>query len=77
MYRSKIVVPVVAQGGIFGALTFVRTDDSEPFDIAGMQAAEELGRRAGLARRRMRSARSRAASSGSESTTSICGTSTA
>jgi len=49
MYRSKIVVPVVAHGGIFGALTFVRTDDSEPFDIADMQAAEELGRRAGLA----------------------------
>jgi phosphoserine phosphatase RsbU/P len=49
MYRSKIVVPVVAHGGIFGALTFVRTDDSEPFGIEDMQAAEELGRRAGLA----------------------------
>ncbi len=49
MYRSKIVVPVVAHGGIFGALTFVRTKDSEPFDVADMQAAEELGRRAGLA----------------------------
>jgi serine phosphatase RsbU (regulator of sigma subunit)/anti-sigma regulatory factor (Ser/Thr protein kinase) len=48
-YRSKIVVPVVAHGGIFGALTFVRTSISEPFDIADMQAAEELGRRAGLA----------------------------
>ncbi len=48
-YRSKIVVPVLAHGEIFGALTFVRTDDSEPFDIADMQAAEELGRRAGLA----------------------------
>lgn len=49
MYRSKIVVPVVAHGGIFGALTFVRTDTSEPFDIVDMQAAQELGRRAGLA----------------------------
>lgn len=49
MYRSKIVVPVIAHGGIFGALTFVRTTDSEPFDVADMQAAEELGRRAGLA----------------------------
>jgi serine phosphatase RsbU (regulator of sigma subunit)/anti-sigma regulatory factor (Ser/Thr protein kinase) len=48
-YRSKIVVPVVAHGEIFGALTFVRTNDSEPFDRADMQAAEELGRRAGLA----------------------------
>ena len=48
-YRSKIVVPVVAQDAVFGALTFVRTDDSEPFDVADMQAAEELGRRAGLA----------------------------
>jgi phosphoserine phosphatase RsbU/P len=48
-YRSKIVVPVVAHGGIFGALTFVRTADSEPFDIEDMQAAGELGRRAGLA----------------------------
>jgi serine phosphatase RsbU (regulator of sigma subunit)/anti-sigma regulatory factor (Ser/Thr protein kinase) len=48
-YRSKIVVPVVAHGAIFGALTFVRTSQSEPFDIGDMQAAEELGRRAGLA----------------------------
>jgi serine phosphatase RsbU (regulator of sigma subunit)/anti-sigma regulatory factor (Ser/Thr protein kinase) len=48
-YRSKIVVPVVAHGAIFGALTFVRTSSSEPFDRADMQAAEELGRRAGLA----------------------------
>jgi serine phosphatase RsbU (regulator of sigma subunit)/anti-sigma regulatory factor (Ser/Thr protein kinase) len=48
-YRSKIVVPVVAQDAIFGALTFVRTTESEPFDEADMQAAEELGRRAGLA----------------------------
>jgi serine phosphatase RsbU (regulator of sigma subunit)/anti-sigma regulatory factor (Ser/Thr protein kinase) len=48
-YRSKIVVPVLAQGAIFGALTFVRIAGSEPFDNADMQAAEELGRRAGLA----------------------------
>lgn len=48
-YRSKIVVPVVAQGAIFGALTFVRTNGSLSFDRADMQAAEELGRRAGLA----------------------------
>jgi serine phosphatase RsbU (regulator of sigma subunit)/anti-sigma regulatory factor (Ser/Thr protein kinase) len=48
-YRSKIVVPVIAQGAIFGALTFVRTADSAPFDRFDMQAAEELGRRAGLA----------------------------
>ncbi|HTD37080.1 MAG TPA: SpoIIE family protein phosphatase [Candidatus Limnocylindrales bacterium] len=48
-YRSKIVVPVMVQGAIFGALTFVRTNGSIPFDRADMQAAEELGRRAGLA----------------------------
>lgn len=48
-YRSKIVVPVVAHGAVFGALTFVRTADSEPFDLDDMGAAEELGRRAGLA----------------------------
>lgn len=48
-YRSKIVVPVAAQGHIFGALTFVRTGTSEPFDIQDVQAAEELARRAGLA----------------------------
>lgn len=48
-YRSKIVVPVMVQGAIFGALTFVRTNGSMPFDRADMQAAEELGRRAGLA----------------------------
>lgn len=48
-YRSKIVVPVLAAGAVFGALTFVRTDESEPFDEADLQAAEELGRRAGLA----------------------------
>jgi serine phosphatase RsbU (regulator of sigma subunit)/anti-sigma regulatory factor (Ser/Thr protein kinase) len=47
-YRSKIVVPVTAQAHIFGTLTFVRTD-SEPFDVRDVQAAEELGRRAGLA----------------------------
>jgi serine phosphatase RsbU (regulator of sigma subunit)/anti-sigma regulatory factor (Ser/Thr protein kinase) len=48
-YRSKIVVPVIAHGAIFGALTFVRTNDAEPFDIEDLHAAEELGRRAGLA----------------------------
>ena len=47
-YRSKIVVPVIAHAHIFGALTFVRTGD-EPFDERDVQAAEELGRRAGLA----------------------------
>jgi len=47
-YRSKIVVPVAAQTHIFGALTFVRTG-AEPFDERDVQAAEELGRRAGLA----------------------------
>lgn len=48
-YRSKIVVPVVGQEEIFGALTFVRTTDSQPFDGEDLRAAQELGRRAGLA----------------------------
>jgi GAF domain-containing protein/anti-sigma regulatory factor (Ser/Thr protein kinase) len=48
-YRSKIVVPVLAHGAIFGALTFVRLHGSDPFDQDDMRAAEELGRRAGLA----------------------------
>jgi serine phosphatase RsbU (regulator of sigma subunit)/anti-sigma regulatory factor (Ser/Thr protein kinase) len=49
-YRSKIVVPVVAQNHIFGALTFVRTQESEKeFDEADLTFAIELGRRAGLA----------------------------
>ncbi len=49
LYRSKIVVPVIAHGDIFGALTFVRTAGSQPFEMGDMQAAQELGRRAGLA----------------------------
>jgi anti-sigma regulatory factor (Ser/Thr protein kinase) len=48
-YRSKIVVPVVAQEHIFGALTFVRTTQSEDFDTGDLFFAIELGRRAGLA----------------------------
>ncbi len=48
-YRSKIVAPVIAQGRIFGALTFVRTDEYNEFDTADLAFAIELGRRAGLA----------------------------
>jgi anti-sigma regulatory factor (Ser/Thr protein kinase) len=48
-YRSKIIVPVALQATIFGALTFVRTLDTEPFDLQDVQVAEELGRWAGLA----------------------------
>jgi anti-sigma regulatory factor (Ser/Thr protein kinase) len=48
-YRSKIIVPVTLKTSIFGALTFVRIDDAEPFDPRDVQFAEELGRRAGLA----------------------------
>ena len=48
-YRSKIIVPVLLQSTIFGALTFVRALDPEPFDARDVQFAEELGRRAGLA----------------------------
>jgi len=48
-YRSKIVVPVAAHGQIFGALTFVRTQEGLPFDTIDVETAAELGRRAGLA----------------------------
>ena len=49
-YRSKIVVPVIAQSHIFGALTFVRTHASDKeFDEADLLFAIEIGRRAGLA----------------------------
>ena len=48
-YRSKIVVPVTAQNHIYGALTFVRTDDSNEFEDDDLVFARELGRRAGLA----------------------------
>ncbi len=48
-YRSKIVVPVVAQKHLFGALTFVRTGDHNEFDQADLLFALEVGRRAGLA----------------------------
>lgn len=49
-YRSKIVVPVVAQERIFGALTFVRSGSTAvEFDEGDLTFAIELGRRAGLA----------------------------
>jgi serine phosphatase RsbU (regulator of sigma subunit)/anti-sigma regulatory factor (Ser/Thr protein kinase) len=48
-YRSKIVVPVIAQNHIFGALTFVRTSENHEFDKRDLVFAVELGRRAGLA----------------------------
>jgi PAS domain S-box-containing protein len=48
-YRSKIVVPVTAQGVIFGALTFVSTTPRKHFDQTDLEFALELGRRAGLA----------------------------
>lgn len=48
-YRSKIVVPVTAQGTIFGALTFVSTTDGKFFDQSDLTFALEVGRRAGLA----------------------------
>ncbi len=48
-YKSKIVVPVTAQGQIFGALTFVLTRENANFDSADVEFAIDLGRRAGLA----------------------------
>lgn len=53
-YRSKIVVPVAARGKIFGALTFVRTNESGArsgalFTNEDLALSIELGRRAGQA----------------------------
>jgi serine phosphatase RsbU (regulator of sigma subunit)/anti-sigma regulatory factor (Ser/Thr protein kinase) len=48
-YRSKIVVAVIAHERIFGALTFVRSFNETAFDEEDLGAAQELGRRAGLA----------------------------
>jgi anti-sigma regulatory factor (Ser/Thr protein kinase) len=48
-YRSKIVVPVAAEGRIFGALTFVLCAGDRRFDTGDLNLAEDLGRRAGLA----------------------------
>ncbi len=48
-YRSKIVVPVMAHGEIFGALTFVLTREGGRFDDSDVELAQELGRRAGIA----------------------------
>jgi serine phosphatase RsbU (regulator of sigma subunit)/anti-sigma regulatory factor (Ser/Thr protein kinase) len=49
-YRSKIVVPVTARGKIFGALTFVRTQNNVvAFTREDLSLAVELGRRAGQA----------------------------
>ncbi len=48
-YRALIVVPAVANGEIFGALTFVLTGEDRDFDDSDLEFAEELGRRAGSA----------------------------
>lgn len=48
-YRSKLIVPVITQNRIFGALTFVRTEQDGDFDQSDLLFALELGRRAGLA----------------------------
>lgn len=49
-YRSKIVVPVIGQERIFGALTFVRAGaNAVEFNEVDLSFALELGRRAGLA----------------------------
>lgn len=48
-YSSKIIVPVTAQNHIFGALTFVRTNNARAFDRTDLSFAVELGRRAGQA----------------------------
>ena len=42
-YHSKIVVPVVAQEHIFGALTFVRTSKSNEFDLGDLTLQPNSG----------------------------------
>ena len=47
--RQAAVVPLVARGRVFGALSLVRTgDDAEPFTADDLAFAQDVGQRAGL-----------------------------
>jgi serine phosphatase RsbU (regulator of sigma subunit) len=48
-YRSAIVVPLMARGRTFGALSLLRMQDDPPYDQGDLLLAETLGRRAALA----------------------------
>lgn len=47
--RSAMVVPLFAQGIVFGALTFITTGSRRRFTVAEVQVGEEVARRAGIA----------------------------
>ncbi|HEX4718921.1 MAG TPA: SpoIIE family protein phosphatase [Thermoleophilaceae bacterium] len=48
-YRSAIVVPLMARGRTFGALSLLRMQEHVPYDKGDLLLAETLGRRAALA----------------------------
>ena len=47
--RSAITAPIVARGKTLGAISFVMAESGRTYSDAGLQIAEELGRRAGIA----------------------------
>jgi len=46
---SYIIVPMLARGRMFGAITFIRADAARPYDAADLELAQELARRAAVA----------------------------
>ncbi|MCC7451393.1 MAG: GAF domain-containing protein [Anaerolineae bacterium] len=46
---SYIIVPMLARGRMFGAITFIRTDADQPYDMDDLELAQELARRAAVA----------------------------
>jgi PAS domain S-box-containing protein len=47
--RAVMIVPMVASGGVIGAMTFVSAESRRTFTPADLELAEDLGRRAGTA----------------------------
>jgi serine phosphatase RsbU (regulator of sigma subunit) len=47
--RSAMVVPLLARGRALGTITLIRSAPSSNFDAEDLAAAEDLGRRAGMA----------------------------
>src|SRR6056297_2214037 len=47
--KSMLVVPLVARGSVFGALTLIATDDRRAYDEDDLRFAEELAGRSAMA----------------------------
>jgi PAS domain S-box-containing protein len=47
--RAAMIVPMVAPGGVIGAISFVSAESGRTFGTGDLELAEELGRRAGTA----------------------------